>query len=116
MTNGELLIMLYDGLVKRLLEAQLYLEKKEYAKFEIALNKSIAIINYLSDTLDRKYPISIELARLYDFLCYELARVRLGRNKTELTRVHKMASELRTAFIQADKNTAAADANKGIIV
>ncbi len=104
MTPGELLLLLYDELVKRLTLAELELSKEHYPAFEAAVDKSLDIIRYLDDTLDRKYPISKNLDRLYDYFCYELSRVKAGRNGTELTRVKGMVSELRDSFRQADKN------------
>lgn len=107
MTPGELLVLLYDELVKRLTLAQLELEKEHYPTFEAAVERSLAIIHYLEDTLDRQYPIGRDLARLYEYFCYELSRVKIGRNAEELDRVKEMAAELRDSFRQADKNTTA---------
>lgn len=106
MTQGELLL-LYDELVKRLKLAGLELDRERYQGFESAVDRSIEIIRYLSKTLDRKYPISANLDRLYEYFCYELSRVKVGRNKTELERVTGMVAELRDSFRQADKNSAA---------
>lgn len=107
MTQGELLLLLYDELVKRLKLAGLELDRERYQTFEAAVDRSVEIIRYLSRTLDRKYPISANLDRLYEYFCYELSRVKAGRNKTELERVTGMVTELRDSFRQADKNTAA---------
>ena len=68
MTQGELLLLLFDELVKRLTQAEL------------------------------------ELDRLYEYFCYELSRVKNGRNQKELSRVKGMAAELRDSFRQADKS------------
>lgn len=106
MTQGELLLLVYDELVKRLKLAGLELEREHYQNFEGAVDRAVAIIHYLSDTLDRKYPISANLDRLYEYFCYELSRVKAGRNKTELERVTTMAGELRDSFRQAEKNSA----------
>ena len=103
MTQGELLLLVYDELVKRLTQAELMLAKEQYPAFESAVDKSLQIIRYLDDTLDRQYPISQNLSRLYDYFCYELSRVKLGRNSEELARVKTMAGELRDSFRQADK-------------
>ncbi|MGO5114654.1 flagellar export chaperone FliS [Candidatus Avoscillospira sp. LCP25S3_F1] len=105
MTQGELLLLLYDELVKRLKLAEMELERQQYDTFEQALHRSVAIIHYLSDTLDHSYPISQKLDRLYEFFCYELCRVEAGRNQIELERVTHMVDELRDSFRQADKNT-----------
>lgn len=107
MTQGELLLLLYDELVKRLKLAGLELDRERYQGFEAAVDRSVEIIRYLSKTLDRKYPISANLDRLYEYFCYELSRVKVGRNKTELERVTGMVAELRDSFRQADRNSAA---------
>ena len=103
MTQGELLLLLYDELVKRLMQAEITLSKEQYPAFEAAVDKSLQIIRYLDNTLDRQYPISQNLSRLYDYFCYELSRVKTGRNSEELARVKAMAGELRDSFRQADK-------------
>ncbi|WP_308856423.1 flagellar export chaperone FliS [uncultured Oscillibacter sp.] len=103
MTQGELLLLLYDELVKRLTQAELALSKEDYPAFESAVDRSCAIIRYLDDTLDRQYPISTQLDKLYEYFCYELSRVKAGRNTTELQRVKRMACELRSSFQDAEK-------------
>ncbi|MBR2131756.1 MAG: flagellar export chaperone FliS [Oscillospiraceae bacterium] len=108
MTQGELLLTLYDELYKRLTRAELALQKKDYDTLEKETDRSSDIIRYLSATLDRKYPISKNLAQLYEFFCYELVRVKVGRNQTELERVKGMVDELRGAF-----RVAAQDASSG---
>lgn len=104
MTQGELLLLLYDELVKRLTRAELALDKEDYETFEASVVRSVDIIHYLDDTLDMHYPISANLTRLYEYFCYELQRVRAGRNRTELERVRTMAGELRDSFREAQRN------------
>ena len=104
MTQGELLLTLYDELMKRLTRAELALEKEDYTVMEEAVDRSSAIIRYLSGTLDRKYEISGNLYRLYDYFLYELARVRAGRNQTSLETVKRMVGELRDTFRIAAQN------------
>ena len=106
MTQGELLLTVYDELLKRLTRAELALEQKQYDLFEQSVDRSAEIIRYLDSTLDRQYPISANLSQLYEYFDYELIRVKIGRNKTELERVKKMAGELRDSFrIAANNNT-----------
>ena len=104
MTQAELLLTLYDELVKRLTRAEIALEKKEYDVMGEAVDRSSEIINYLRMTLDRSYEISGNLWKLYEFFGYELARVRWGRNMEELQRVKRMVCELRDAFRTAAAN------------
>ena len=105
MTQGELLLLLYDELVKRLRQAELEMGKQNYESFEKAVDRAVEIIHYLSDTLDHRYPISGNLSRLYEYFCYELSRVKAGRNQEELMRVTRMVSELRDSFRQAEKTS-----------
>ena len=104
LSQGELLLLLYDELVKRLVRAGLALNKADYALFEASVDRCLDIVRYLDDTLDMQYPISRSLNRLYDFFSFELNRVKAGRNKTELDRVKTMVGELRDTFREAQKN------------
>lgn len=104
MTQGELLLLLYDELFKRLAQAEITLEKQEYPVFENCVDRAVAIIQYLDDTLDRQYPISKNLAQLYEYFTYELGRVKIGRRKDLLEQVKSMIEELRDAFRQAQKS------------
>ena len=103
MSQGELLLLLYDELVKRMLRAGLALDKEDYPLFEASVDRSLDIIRYLDDTLDMHYPISRNLNRLYDYFSFELNRVKAGRNRTELDRVKTMVGELRDTFREANK-------------
>ena len=105
MTPGELLLLLYDELVKRLVRAGLALDKKDWPLFDASVDRGLDILRYLDDTLDMQYPISRNLNRLYDYFSYELNRVKAGRNRTELERVRTMVSELRDSFREAHKTT-----------
>lgn len=104
MTPGELLLLLYDELVKRMVRADLALDKANYPLFEASVDRCLDIIRYLDDTLDMQYPISRNLNRLYDYFSFELNRVKAGRNKEELERVRVMVSDLRDTFREANKN------------
>lgn len=104
MTQGELLLLLYDELYKRLSQAELMLDQQNYPVYEASIERAVAIIDYLDETLDRKYPISGNLAQLYEYFTYELGRAKIGRRKEVLTHVKSMVGELRDAFRQAQKN------------
>ena len=105
MTSGELLMLLYDELVKRLTVAEMELNRKNYEPFEAAVQRSVEIVNYLDQTLDHKYPISKNLAQLYEYFTYQLGRVRIGRNLEVLKEVKTMVTELRDTFREADKKS-----------
>lgn len=106
MTPDELLLLLYDELVKNLLRCGMALDKNEYELMEASVDKCLDILDYLDDILDEKYPISHELHRLYDYFSYQLGRVKIGRNKKVLEEVRPMIVDLRETFRQAEKNVA----------
>ena len=104
MTQGELLLLLYDELVKRLTQAELALSKENWPVFEASVQRGIDIIDYLDQTLDKQYPISANLTQLYEYFTYELGRVKIGRRNDPLNHVKSMVNELRDAFREAQKN------------
>lgn len=106
MTPNELLLLLYDELVKNLVRCEMALDQKQYELLEASADKSMDIIKYLDETLDDKYPISQNLHKLYDYFGYQLTRVKIGRNGKVLGEVHGMVADLRDSFGQAEKNCA----------
>ncbi|MBR3560042.1 MAG: flagellar protein FliS [Oscillospiraceae bacterium] len=104
MTQGELLLLLMDELVKRLMRSDIALEQGDMQLFEASIQRCIDIVRYLDDTLDRRYEVSRGLHRLYDFFCYDLNRISLGRNKKELDKLRPMITDLRDTFRIAEKN------------
>lgn len=105
MTPGELLLLLYDELIKRSTLASLALDKQDWPTFEGAMERCIDIVNYLDETLDRQYPISRDLSRMYEYFTYQMGRIKIGRNKRELERLRPMLADMRDAFRGAEKNT-----------
>ena len=102
MSNLELLLLLYDEAVKRLKMAH---EDKKYETFEECLEKAGRIVRYLIQILDMQYPISKDLKRIYEYLIYDISRVKAGRERRaeEIPRISHILSELRDAFNQAGK-------------
>ncbi|NBI11388.1 flagellar protein FliS [Colidextribacter sp. OB.20] len=105
MTPGELLMLLYDELIKRATLAGLALDKQDWPTFEGAMDRCIDIVNYLDETLDRQYPISHDLSRMYDYFTYQMGRIKIGRNKAELERLRPMLADMRDSFRAAEKST-----------
>lgn len=106
MTPSELLLLLYDELVKHLVRCELALQQGDFEQLDASADRSMDIIQYLDDTLDRQYPIAGDLHRLYDYFGYQLGRVKIGRNKAVLGEIKPMVLELRDSFRTAEKNCA----------
>lgn len=103
MTKGELLILLYDELLKRLKRAELALDTKNYVLFEQSAGRSVEIVQYLKDTLNYEYTLSRELSSLYDFFLYELSRLKAGRKKEIIRELQPLIKNLRDTFAEAEK-------------
>ena len=103
MTGGELLILLYDELLKRLTAAELLVGQEKYESFEEQLEGAEKIVRHLVGTLDFQYDISKELYRIYDFLLVELSRMKVSRRTENLDRLKSMIKDLRVAFKSAQK-------------
>lgn len=103
MTASEMLLLLFDELVKRLTRAELALEVQDEQLFVQSVTRSRDIVQYLKMTLDRRYPISRELHAMYDFFIYELGRISAGRNPKVIQELKGLVEELREAFREASK-------------
>ncbi|HCO28941.1 MAG TPA: flagellar export chaperone FliS [Lachnospiraceae bacterium] len=106
MTQGELLNLLYDELMKRLLRAELALQDKNFELFDGSIGRAREIVQYLKNTLNRKYPISFELNRMYDFFLYELSRIHAGRDVEVIKELKPLVQDLREAFREASQKVA----------
>ena len=107
MTHSEMLLLLYDELIKRLTRAQIALGNKDYDLFEKSVQRSREIVRYLDETLNMEYSISYELRRMYEFFLYELSRLQAGRNSAVVDELKPLVGDLRDAFKEASKKTAA---------
>lgn len=106
MTSSEMLLLLFDELLKRLGRAQIALEDKNYDVFNESVKRSREIVQYLNDTLNMNYKISYELRRMYQFFLYELSRLQAGRKTAVIQELKPLVAELRDAFKEASKSVA----------
>ena len=105
MSGPELLFLIYDEAIKRLTRAEISLDDKNYADFEDCLTRTSKIVRYLKEILDMSQPISYDLRRIYEYLIYDLSRVKAGRERRrdEIGRIRHILSELKEAFEGANK-------------
>lgn len=108
MSNAEQLLLLYDEAVKRLTKAELVLEDQNYENFEDCLLRTSRIVRYLIDILDMRQPVSQDLKSIYNYIIYDISRIKAGRErkKDEIGRIRHILSELRSAFEAASLKTA----------
>lgn len=103
MTKGEMLLLLYDEMGKRLARAGFALEKKDFTVFDQSVTRTREIVNYLTKTLNFDYAVSRDLKRMYDFFLFELARLEAGRNPDIIPELKALIKELRDSFAEANQ-------------
>lgn len=103
MTGGELLIMLYDELIKRVKQAELAIDSQKAEVANDSLQRAQDIIQYLMETLDDQYEIAKSLRALYDFFYSQLIKANISKDAEILRQILPMLIELRSTWKEADK-------------
>lgn len=99
----DLTLMLYNGLVKFIMQAQMAIDEKSIERSNIAINKAQNIVLEFQNTLDMRYEVSQNLALLYDYMYRQLVKANIKKDKTILEEVLGFAKELREVWSQAMK-------------
>lgn len=97
----ELNLMLYNGLVKFLMQAKKSIEEKNVVKAHENMVKAQNIILEFQVTLDPEYEISNSLGLLYDYMYRRLVDANLKKDPKIVTEVLGFATELRDTWSQA---------------
>lgn len=105
MTKGEMLILLYDEIVKRLTRADFALQKQDFVVFTQSVDRATDIVRYLIETLNFEYSVSRDLKRMYDYFLFELARLQAGRNPSIIVELQGLVKELREAYATASQQS-----------
>jgi flagellar protein FliS len=99
----ELTMMLYNGLVKFIMQAQVAIEKKDFEKANDSIIRAQEIVSEFQVTLDMKYPVSESLMLLYDYMYRRLIEANIKKNTEILGEILGYAKELRDTWGQAMK-------------
>lgn len=102
-TPEELTLMLYNGLVKFIMQAQSAIDEKDMEKVNNSIIRAQNIIAHLQATLDMKYEIAQNLDALYDFMYRHLVEANMKKDKSKLEEVLGLVKELRETWSQAMK-------------
>lgn len=103
MTRGELLIMVFDELIKKLNRSIVLMENKDFEQAKIQLDKSKRIITYLMETLDEHYKGANDLLELYMFFYRELIKAAGYSDSKYINEIMPMIKDLRNTWAEADK-------------
>ena len=99
----ELTLMLYNALVRFIMQAQFEIENKNIEKANNSIIKAEDIVMELRVTLDMRYEISRSLEMLYDYMYRRLMEANLKKDREILNEVLGFAKELRDTWAQAMK-------------
>lgn len=99
----ELTLMLYNGLVKFLMQAQMAINEKNIEKANNCIIKAQNILNEFRCTLDMKYDISKQLDALYEYMNNRLFDANIKKDTDIIEEVLDFARELRNTWEQAMK-------------
>ena len=115
MTKNELLLLVFEELVKRLHLAKNSLAASELSNYEQSMNRAVEIINYLLSTLDLRFPISRELQQLYRFFNQELLRSLPKRSDEAIDALLPIINDLKNTWSEAAKLSKTQLATRSVI-
>ena len=99
----ELTFMLYNGLVKFLMQAQMSVNEKNIEKANNCIIKAQNIINEFRCSLEMKYDISVQLDAMYEYMNRRLVDANIKKDVEIIEEVLGYARELRNTWEQAMK-------------
>ncbi|TCL70989.1 flagellar protein FliS [Hydrogenispora ethanolica] len=101
---GELTLMLYNGLIRFIMQAQHAIEEKDPAKAHHYIIKAQDIVMEFRITLDHQYEISQSLDMLYDYIHRQLVEANLKKDASILAEILPIVTDLRDTWAQALKS------------
>jgi len=103
MTPGEMVVALYEGLIKQLNLAILYIEEKNIVEGHTSLMKSQDIITYLISTLNPDIEISKTILPYYELFQRQIMDANLKKDVQTIKSVLPLIEEFKLIFTQADR-------------
>ena len=101
-SQGEALIMLYDGAIKFLTRAKIKIEERDYAEKGILLSKAIDIINELDSSLNMQKggELADNLHKLYFYCNTRILNANMKMDNRYIDEVIRILAGLRDAYKQ----------------
>jgi flagellar protein FliS len=105
----QLVVMLYDGAIHALTEAQEHLKHDNIAKRARCTNKAAAIISELQACLNFEEggSIAASLDRLYVYMKHQIFKANLEKRSEPLVEVVNLLNNLRSAWVELAKQAPA---------
>lgn len=105
MTQGDMLIKLYDEVIKQIDIARASIGASKVTEMDAALNKAKKIIQYLQKSLDQRYSVSSNLKKLYEFFGTQIVMANVKKDVKLLDDIEPLILDLRNTFEQCDRQT-----------
>ncbi|MDK2932837.1 MAG: flagellar secretion chaperone FliS [Clostridiales bacterium] len=103
-TPEELTLMLYDGAIKFMNQAIIFIQMKQVEKAHNAVVRAQDIFTELMSTLNMEYPIAQNLYSIYDFIFNSLLQANTKKDPNIIREMISLARELRNTWAQAMKS------------
>lgn len=103
MTPGQMLVVVFDELIKQLSLSRLAFEKNDIQGINRSLQKSQHILNELKLSLNFEYDISNNLNDIYNYFIRAIMNANIKKDSADLEDILQMVTELRDSFSEADK-------------
>lgn len=100
-TPEELTLMLYNGCIKFINLAEVFIDEKNIEKTNLNIQKAQAIIGELNLTLNMDYEISTNLRQLYTFVNEKLLDANISKDKKALAEAKEIVTDLRDTWKEA---------------
>jgi flagellar protein FliS len=102
-TPEELTLMLYNGVIKFIKQAEFYMEQGALDKSNESSQRAQSIIRELMSTLNMKYAIADNLMNLYTFFLQRLIEANTKKDRAIFLEVKNFVEELRDTWMEAMK-------------
>ncbi|MCG3199113.1 MAG: flagellar export chaperone FliS [Candidatus Omnitrophica bacterium] len=100
---GKLIVMLYDGAIRKLIQAAGHLEEGRHEEYHVQVVKVQRILTELLSALDHEKggEIAANLYRLYEYMIRRLTLALLRKDVELITETRGLLEELREAWVAA---------------
>lgn len=95
---AELVLMLYEGMIKFCNRAIEAVDNKEIEKAHINIVKMEKIVDHLRRTLDMKYPVANEFEKIYVYLYKQMVTANIRKDKEILEEILEHLHMLRDTW------------------
>ncbi|MDR1247492.1 MAG: flagellar protein FliS [Clostridiales Family XIII bacterium] len=103
MTNGEIIVRLFEEASKQISTAIFLTSQGEDVKAFNCISKAQKVVSTLSLSLDMSYGISLQLSDLYTFIHGELGKAVAAKDAASMKSMLGMVDELKVTFRQAER-------------